>query len=305
MKHTHISIVIFLVVAYSFLMHHRKKQDPLHNNGSESFPVPKEKRQYHRCVSQKIPYISQPLETAQLLLHTNKSFIRFGDSELLLMTGGSEPFQAYDSALAQKLSEAFADDDSNLMIGLYDTFSGYPLWRKGYTDWWLDTQFKYRQWILNHALFDRQYFSAMLTSTYIHTYQTNCILLPLLYQTMREIWRDKDVVLVKGDNKQIFQYDIYDTAKTQTIYLTPRYQAWKEYSSLKQRLMKEDPRKLFILTAGPVARVLSYDLCKAGRRALDLGHLAKDYSLFMEKKNPDVVDFFERYETQHSVGVSK
>ena len=257
---------------------------------------PSSHRTYHRCVLGQIPYITHPLETAQYLLYNNKSFIRFGDSEILLIRGGSEPFQRYDEALAQSLSRAFKDPSDSLMVGLYDCFSGFPLWGTNFTNWWLTAQYEYRRWVLDNYSPSRQYFSAMITSTYVHTYGTFCALLPKLYGTLREIWRLKDVIILRGDNKQTYQFDVFDTAASQTIYFAPRYQAWSEYRSLKNLLLNEDPSKLFILSAGPVARVLAYDLMKEGRRALDLGHLAKDYNLYMLRQKPVDEVFFERNE---------
>ena len=42
-----------------------------------------------------------------------------------------------------------------------------------------------------------------------------------------------------------------------------------------------------ILILGPTATVLSYDLNNLGYRALDLGHIAKDYDAFCKKLNKD------------------
>ena len=48
--------------------------------------------------------------------------------------------------------------------------------------------------------------------------------------------------------------------------------------------MEEDPSSLYILAAGTVSKMLVLDLTLAGRRALDLGYLAKDYNLFAGKR---------------------
>ena len=104
------------------------------------------------------------------------------------------------------------------------------------------------------------------------------------------MWRDKDIVILRGNNTQVYDYDIYDTARSQKVIWAPRFQAWDAYEELKEKLMNEDPNKLFILTAGPVAKVLVHDLFKAGRRALDLGHLAKDYDVYYSGKS--IKNFF-------------
>ena len=90
----------------------------------------------------------------------------------------------------------------------------------------------------------------------------------------------------------MYQYDVYDTAKSQTIIDAPRYNAWNAYQSLRDQIMNQNPEALYIMAAGPVGKVLTYDLTKIGRRALDLGHLAKDYNIVMGNKT-DYKDFYK------------
>ena len=253
-------------------------------------------RQYHHCSSKLIPYISAPLETAAYLLYSNSSFIRFGDSEVLFILHGSEPFQQYHPSLGNALTRAFLDEDPNIMVGLYDCFSGFPRWRPQAVDWWHREQKHYYQWVMDHYNPERQYFSAMLSSIYVHTYGTKCALLDKIYHTLRSIWKGKDIVILKGDNGQVYKYDVYDTARSQTVYIVPRYQAWNAYDEAKEKLFKHKKDILFILTAGPLSRVLAYDLAKTNRRALDLGHLAKDYDLYMKQQEPIPHVFYERDE---------
>ena len=127
---------------------------------------------------------------------------------------------------------------------------------------------------------DKQYLCAEISSVYTQTRGSQCQILPLLFETFRKIWEGKDIILLRGDNGQIYEYDIFDTAKSVKIILAPRYQAWDKYEELKQDLLSQDINALYILCAGPVSKVLAYDLTLTGRRALDLGHLAKDYNAF-------------------------
>ena len=59
--------------------------------------------------------------------------------------------------------------------------------------------------------------------------------------------------------------------------------------------------KLVFLICGPVATALAYDLCKLnlGIQAIDIGHLAKDYDYYINKR-PRTIDstkkFFESEE---------
>ena len=169
--------------------------------------------------------------------------------------------------------------------------------RQDQADWWLDEQGAYRRWVLDHVNFSKQYFSAIISSSFARNWNTNCALLSEIYRTLRRIWEGRDIVLLRGDNNQTYIFDIYDNARTQTIILAPRYHAYSVYQKLKDKLLAHGSDKLFILTAGPVSRLLAYDLAMSGRRALDLGHLAKDYDYYMRGVNPDNFHFYERDET--------
>ena len=53
------------------------------------------------------------------------------------------------------------------------------------------------------------------------------------------------------------------------------------------KLKHFDTSKLMILILGPTAKLLAADLHSSGYRALDLGHIAKDYDAFCKKLNKD------------------
>ena len=239
-------------------------------------------RFFHKCLNEKIPYITPVLETAQHLLYTNASLARIGDVELQLMMNKSFWKQEASSELSDKLLTILRSNDPTLMIGLQDFYSGCPQIAEGYAISW-NNQTSFRNFVLTHAPLDKQYFATLISSPYATNTWTHCILFDQFYQTLRQVWKDKDLVILRGDNKQEYQYDIFDTAHHQSIYYAPRYQAWSAYKELKEKLMKENADQLFILSIGPTATVLTYDLHQAGRRAFDLGHLSKDYNDYMHK----------------------
>ena len=274
-------VIVILVICcfYSLFMKRDRYADireSKFNNNNTTFT------DMHRCTENKIPLISSPLDTAQHLLFTNKSFIRFGDGDTYLVMNRSVFYQSANTTLSQRMMEILQGDDPRLMIGLVDTFSDCYSINRGAAGYWR-TRPELREFMEANIGLSRQYFSTIISSVYTHSTHTFCNHLNLIYSTLKEIWREKDIVLVRGNNSQIYTADIYETAKSQTIYYASRYNAWSDYQELKTALLKEPPDKLFILSAGPVGKVLSYDLMRLGRRALDLGHLAKDYNAYMTK----------------------
>ncbi|KAH7824331.1 putative Glycosyltransferase GT-D fold [Monocercomonoides exilis] len=245
-----------------------------------------------RIVAAQAPRVTRVLETAQYLSLTNKSLARFGDGEVALILNQKLPFQDPNPELGKRLEQVFVDELPDLLIGIPDVFSWFPPMSERDIMFWNGWN-EFRQWLMDHIRMDRQYFAAHITSPYVSTSGTYCELLPQVYSALRDIWRGKDVVIVRGNNSQVYKYDIYDTARSQKVFFAPSKQVWSEYENIKSTLLKEDPSNLFILAVGPLSKVLAYDLVKAGRRALDMGHLAKDYDAWMQNSKVDISFFFD------------
>ena len=60
-----------------------------------------------------------------------------------------------------------------------------------------------------------------------------------------------------------------------------------DYDKILNSILEKDKNKLVILILGATATVLAHDLSKKGFRALDLGHLGKDYDAFRKKLTAD------------------
>ena len=251
---------------------------------------PKQCRIYHRCAFEELPHVSGMLESAQFLLHSNNSWARLADIEYFLIQGRDTKYQQADPELARRLKQILTTYQSNLTIGIPDLFTGVFPFRRNYQDYWIELP-EMRSFLTKSIRKDIQYLEALTTSSYTQSHGTGCQLVPLIYDTLREIWKDRDLVILRGNNGQVYQYDVYDTARSQTVLYAPPSQAWSEYPKLLKDLLMYDRDKLYILAIGPVATVLASDLNSLGRRALDLGHLAKDYDYY--RRNLPIENFWQ------------
>lgn len=81
----------------------------------------------------------------------------------------------------------------------------------------------------------------------------------------------------------------------QFIILGPSENAFSDYDHILKRV-KECPKDALIcLVLGPVSTIAAYDLSKDGYTVYDIGHLAKDYNCYMEKRaisHENISDFF-------------
>lgn len=245
------------------------------------FPPPKQFRQYHRCNFEPLPRVLSMYDSALYLTLTNKSLARFGDYDIEILSDRPVYFQKPSDSLKEALSYVFTHYLPDLDLGLSDVFSGYSeLAHNIINDWTGDRLQEDIRWMKENANYSRYYLSTLLTTPYVYSRKSYCNNIDQIYDLLRSVWKDKDLIILRGNNGQVYEYDVYDTSRSQKIHLAPRYNAWDEYEGIKAKLLEEDPSALYILAAGPISKVLAYDLAKEGRRALDLGHLAKDYDLY-------------------------
>lgn len=237
----------------------------------------------NRCVNEKIPKVSGILETAEYLRYQNKSLIRYGNGEIDLMLMRNIPTQYADQKLSEELIKAFNTDNPDIMVGIRNIFTGFPGERKQSVEFWIRDHPKFHNYMLKVCNTSKRYFDAFITSPYTSTYNTSCELVDLVYKELREVWRDKDLVILRGNNSQVYDFDVYDTARSQVILFCPRTNVWSKYEELKKLLLSQNPSSLYIISAGAVSEIFVMDLVKEHRRALDMGHLAKDYDRYMKK----------------------
>lgn len=60
----------------------------------------------------------------------------------------------------------------------------------------------------------------------------------------------------------------------------PNKNAYDDYQNIYNEIIKYPKNTIISLSLGPTAKVLAFDLHQLGYRALDLGHLAKDYNSY-------------------------
>lgn len=104
------------------------------------------------------------------------------------------------------------------------------------------------------------------------------------FEKLKNIWKDKDIVIVCGD--RVFnniEKNIFDCASSVEYVYCPTTNAFSQYDEILNNLKKINNSKLIIMILGPTATVLAYDLNNLGYRALDFGHIAKDYDAYCKK----------------------
>lgn len=239
-------------------------------------------------------------DTLDFLCRTNCSFSRFGDGEFGLIKGikGKGLFQEYNENLALRLKEVLSSKNDKVLIGINYFYFNCP------HDLNREQDFFYN----NVSVEERTIVESFLSSNSVYG-DSACTMPYNLYNSsfnfesyfnkFRTIWDKKDIVVVCG--KTVFskiKYNIFDNAKSITYIYGPRTNAFSSYDEIYSQCLEQPKDKLFLIILGQTATVLAYDLALKGeRRAIDIGHLAKDYDYFKKQIPRDVFhikNFFDK-----------
>ena len=215
--------------------------------------------------------ILSPEETIDVIVNSNKSVARFGDGEILIMLKGSGVFQLYNEDLRRRLFEVLNYDGEDFLVCL----PGLMFWRYlGMDDSFMFMNLpRFRNFLKNNL------------SQKKHYGETNFYLDYGVFEKLRSVWDEKDIILVGcPEALSKIQYDIYDNAKSIDYVFCRNRDCFSQYDWIVSEVKSAyKDGAIVILQAGMTGTVLAYDFMKLGMRALDLGHLQKAYDLY--KKN--------------------
>ncbi|WP_195986768.1 GT-D fold domain-containing glycosyltransferase [Clostridium sp. D53t1_180928_C8] len=220
------------------------------------------------------------------IVTTNKSLVRYGDGEMSIILGGYINFQKYDAQLAQRLKEILMSDDNNIIIGIPVAIKNTKGYNKKATDFWnqnMDTGRMHWNKLCNSK---KIYCNASMTRLFIdYEDKDNSI---RWFNRFKDIWSNKDILLIEGKESKLgINNDLFNNSNSIDRIIAPSKDAYDRYEEILESIIKHCKNKLVLLSLGPTATILAYDLAKKGIRALDIGHIQLEYNEFIKyaKKN--------------------
>ena len=239
------------------------------------------------------PRIASAEETILRIREEKKSLARFGDGEFAAIAGRiRHRFQTEsDEGLRQRLLEVLTVEEEDLLVGLADNYGSltpYSQQSRREIRRYLNPQVR-REHL---ALLDpgRTYYNAYVTRPYVLYGDHGGEGPGKRFAALRSIWEGRDCVFVEGCYTGMgVGNDLFDNAKSIRRILGPAENAFSCYSRILDACMEQEKDRLFLLALAPTATVLSYDLCRAGYQAVDVGHVDLEYEWFlrgMGKRTP-------------------
>lgn len=232
----------------------------------------------------ELPNIISNEITIDMIVNEHKSLSRFGDGEFEIILGRNRAkFQSYDDGLKDRLLEVLNSNDERLLIAIADNYGSL-------VDYTEEAATSIRYYLSNGVrqehmmLLDmhRNYHNAYLSRPYI-IYRNKEKMLDI-FNKLRKIWECQNVLIVEGENTRFgVGNDLLDNATSVERILTLDRNCFNVYENLLRRVREAGKNRLILISLGPVATIMAYDLALTGYWAIDIGQLDVEYEWFLRK----------------------
>lgn len=214
-------------------------------------------------------------KTINYLLDNHASIARYGDGELKLCLGHKAKSQQKDSGIQGRLREILKSKENGCLVGIPRIYNGKDRERMSERKWSFWKKYATSTFL---NLYDRNkvYGSAFIT----RPDAAPAIDCEEYYDRVKSIWKDRDVLIMHGEGTGFLKrMSILETAKSYKVVTGPLIDAFTYHKLLLHGLLQySDSNSVILLSLGPEATVLAYDLAEQGRQALDLGHMGMFYA---------------------------
>lgn len=232
------------------------------------------------------PDVKGTEETINTLLEQKCSMSRLGDGEFLLIFGESINYQQYNKQLADKLTEILHSNIPNHIVCISNVFSDLTERNAENKAYWSDFLKVNRHRCYRCIDLNKTYYNTSATRVY-KLLDDKSLAAPRFEQWKR-LWKDKDIVFIEGTQTRMgVGNTLFSNAKSIRRIIGPSENAFSKSKDVLEAALRVDGDPLFLLALGPAATVISYELAKHGKYALDIGHIDIEYEWFL-RENADV-----------------
>lgn len=206
---------------------------------------------------------------------SGKSLTRYGDGEFRLAMGGSKNVsQVNHPDLRRELVEILATPQNFCLVAIPDMNPQSPKW------WfWGKYQHSYPRMLNDRVTYYSQFITRPDSAPLIDV--------PEFYDRMERLWRDEEVVLVRGSERSLVEgKGTMQLARKVHPVLCSRRDAYAEIDRVERDVLALNVNRV-LLCAGAMATVLTYRLAKRGLHAIDLGHIGYLWRLYATRNRPD------------------
>lgn len=221
-------------------------------------------------------------ETIDELLHTEKSMVRFGDGEIVMIKGGDLMLQKASPEIAAGLAEILRYTEDDLIVtipGIFETLSDH---RKASRQFWRDHLLFCRKTYEKYCNPNRVYYSTFVSRCYYYLEDRSGV--GAQFAKIRKIWENRDVVIVEGTRTHNgVGNDLLALARSVERIICPPSDAYGALPEILDTCLGYDRDRLFLLSVGVAAKFLAVELFRRGYRVLDIGNMDLEYEWYVRR----------------------
>lgn len=220
-------------------------------------------------------------QSIEEVLKEKNSIVRYGDGELTIMLGGSIDFQEYNEQLAERLKRILICTEPNLLVAIPRAIINTDGYNQKAKDFWKNNMNTGRMHWVKLCDLSKTYCNASLTRLFIdYENKKNSF---EWFARIQKLWENKNILIVEGEASKLgVGNDLFSNAKGIKRIIAPSKHAYTWYDQIFQSILDVKKDNLILISLGPTATVLTYDLHRLGIRAIDIGHIQLEYEEFFK-----------------------
>jgi len=209
------------------------------------------------------------------------SVVRYGDGEIQLINGNDIRFQEHNRDLSKRLQDILVSDEDGLLVCIPDIFTSVDQYEAGTKAFWKYFLFKTRRTWNRFLSTERVYYNAFLSRPYIFFREKNNS--AEWFASIKRIWTDRKVLLIEGKESRLgVGNDLFDNVSSLERILCPAKHAYRKFNSIRDETIKRaENDTLIMVSLGPTAVPLVYEMFQRGYQAIDIGHIDIEYEWFL------------------------
>ncbi|WP_031463717.1 GT-D fold domain-containing glycosyltransferase [Paenibacillus polymyxa] len=222
------------------------------------------------------PQVLSTSESIAYIMNNECSLARYGDGELNLCYGIDIGFQKGSLKLQKRLREILNHgSDNKILVTLPEFNSRF----NNITNCNGQISFWENYWLKMYDNLKDFFTQPFYGNTDV---SRNSVFFENSLAEIKQLWKQREVVFLIGRKGRFeIKSDLFNNVKNFEIIYVPPVNAFDTYPQIIEVCLKVRKDKLFLISAGPTATVLAYDLMNYGYQALDIGHLPNCYDQYL------------------------
>lgn len=237
---------------------------------------------YEEGILESIPVKSSEELLKEILDH-KMSLCRFGDGELEIIRGKERLwYQKVNPGLSVRLKEILESKEDKIAIAISNNFGSLA----DYTEDAANAIREYlsgetRKEIMELLEPKNTYYDAYVSRPYIIYKDKNKA--KTIFALLKKIWKNRHILIVEGCFTRMgVGNDLFADAASIRRIICPDTDAFDYYEKIFEAVYRNVyDNALVLISLGPAATVLAFDLARQGIQALDIGQLDTEYEWFL------------------------